>query len=337
MDPVRIGLIGIGWWAREVHLKNLMKLPNVRVTALSSRDADNLGKGAELLDTRPACFADHRELLASDAAEAVIVCTPNHTHESITLEVLRAGKHALCEKPVSFTVEGCERLMQARDQAGVVCQAGLELRYSDVMTRVKELLAEGAVGAPATMWCNILRNIGSFSRWRADAQQSGGLFHELGCHFLDLLNFCADANPVETYAAAGSRFTQTDLDYFWQVVRYEPDVVANLGMCIFAPARDRIALEVVGEAARLSAEIIEGAVHLWPRGEDEPRDCSPARPADYSFDGFPGSLESLAAFAGCVRTGDTPLASLESARTLAAVVAAASESVESSTATRIAL
>src|SRR5579872_1941947 len=112
MSQVGFGIIGMGDWAREVHIPNLLQLPDARIVALASRSEERLqaGRAASGAGTNPALYRDYHDLLHDPEVSAVIVCTPNDTHEALSLEVLQAGKHLLCEKPLSFTLEGCKRV-----------------------------------------------------------------------------------------------------------------------------------------------------------------------------------------------------------------------------------
>jgi predicted dehydrogenase len=296
VSSVRIGIVGLGHWAHEVHIPNLLQTPGCEVVAVCSRSEANRAKAKAALGNAPKEYTDYHELLNDSAVDAVIVCPPNHLHETVSLDALEAGKHVLCEKPISLSLSGCARLREAQKASGTVFQTGLELRFSDVAGIVHDLIQSGEVGPPAMMWCNILRDWGQFSGWRGDIAMSGGIYHELACHYLDLFNWLAGGLPQSITATGGSVGDGEVSDHLWTTLQYPGGVLANLGICIFAPAKDDIVLEIIGPKSRISADIIAGWVKLWRRGEAKPEDRSPKRPENYSFHGFPGSLESLSGF-----------------------------------------
>jgi len=309
MKPVRIGVVGLGWWACEVHIPNLLRVPGAEVRALCSRSPKNIERGRKALAGRaePLVFDDYEKLLASDAVDAVVICAPNYLHAPMTLAAVWAGKHVLVEKPLGLDPAECQPIVAEAAERRLVVQVGVELRYSDVAQAMRRLVAAGAIGDLALLRTDIWRQWGAPGSWRADVAKSGGLFHELGVHYIDLLSFLAGGPPLWVSAAGGVRAVARDYDYAFTTLGYEGGVVAAFGMCLFAAgAREEIIVEAIGTTGRLVGDIISGKLTLWPKG-GEPQDHSPKR-ADAKVFGFPGSLESVASFIQCVRTGAKPSA-----------------------------
>jgi len=309
VSTVRIGVVGLGWWACDTHIPNLLRVPGASVAALCSRHPANIERGRKALKgaATPRIFSDYEELLASDAVDAVVVCTPNHTHGPMTLRALRAGKHVLVEKPLSLEPAECRAIVEEAAKRGLAAQVGVELRYADVAQAMRRLIADGAVGELAILRCDIWRQWGAPGKWRADEAQCGGLFHELGVHYIDLLGFLVGKPPLWASTAGGVKATPRDLDYAVTTLSYEGGAVAAIGMCLFAAGGSNdVVVEIIGTEGSLVGDIMKGQVTLLPRG-GEPIDCSPQRDAAAIL-GFPGSLESVASFVECIRTGATPSA-----------------------------
>ena len=328
MSNVRLGIVGLGWWACDVHIPNFVRVEGAAVAALCSRKAENVERGREALKGRgePAAFASYDELLASDAVDAVVICTPNHTHGPMTLAAVRAGKHVLVEKPLAIEPREADAIVDAAAERGLVVQVGVELRCSDVATTMRRLIEEGAVGDLALLHTNVWREWGAPGSWRADAEQSGGQFHELGIHYIDLLGFLAGSPPVWVEAAGGSAEGVRDFDHGFTTIGYEGGAVASFGMCSFAAGGgDDITLDTIGPQGRVRGEIVSGQVTLWRRGGDA-EDRSPER-SDAEIFGFPGSLESAASFVDCIRTGTRPSADAAVGATLCRVCEAARRSL----------
>src|SRR4051794_27309514 len=107
--PVQIGILGAGNWARTVHLPNLRRVPGARVVAVSSNNLERRQKAKEAWGG-PLCFYEEPEDLIEDPeVQAVLVCTPNHTHEVLAVRARTGGKHVYCEKPAAFTASGVDR------------------------------------------------------------------------------------------------------------------------------------------------------------------------------------------------------------------------------------
>jgi len=309
VDTVRLGIVGLGWWACEVHIPNLRKVEGAEIRALCSRNPGNIARGRKALGAaaEPLAFSDYDELLASDAVDAVVICTPNYLHAPMALAAVWAGKHVLVEKPLALEPAQCQPIVAEAAERRLAVQVGVELRYSDVAQAMRRLIAEGAIGELALLRTDIWRQWGAPGNWRADEAQCGGLFHELGIHYIDLLSFIAGKPPAWVTAAGGVRATPRDFDYAFATLGYEGGAVAAIGMCLFAAgARERIAVEAIGTEGRLVGDIIRGKLTLWRR-QGGSQDHSPPRGQAKVF-GFPGSLESVASFVECVRTGAAPSA-----------------------------
>lgn len=309
MTGARIGIVGLGWWACDVHIPNLLRAEGAEIAALCSRSPEGIERGREALggQAHPAAFRSYEELLASDAADAVVICTPNFTHGPMTLQALRAGRHVYVEKPLATVPEQCPPIVAESEERGLVVQVGVELRCSDVAATMRRLIDDGAIGEVALVHTNVWREWGAPGSWRADAEQSGGQFHELGIHYIDLLGFLAGAPPKWAAAAGGSAEGVRDFDHGFTTIAYEGGAVASFGMCVFAAGGgDEVTIDVIGSEGRVRGEIMSGKVELWHRGS-EAEDRSPRRSGAEVF-GFPGSLESAQSFVQCIRTGGRPSA-----------------------------
>lgn len=320
---VRVGILGGGNWTRTVHLPNLARIPAVEVVAVSTSDPERRERLRAAWRQPVSVCETPEEVLARDDLDAVIVCTPNDTHETLSIATLRSGRHVLCEKPAALTTAGVDRIARAVAETGRVFQVDLELGYSDVVTAMRRAIAAGHIGEPRLLSCLLLRDWGAFRGWRGDPVRSGGMFLELGIHYLDLFNLLAGGQPV-LVTAAGGHASGADLpDYLSATVTYDNGAVGQLGLTVLAAARNEIQLQVIGTEARLDGEIISGRLELWRRRTSAPENLSPSRASDYRFDGFPGSQEALAGWVECIVQGVSPPAGPAAARAATAVSAAA--------------
>jgi predicted dehydrogenase len=145
MDRVRVGVIGGGLVAQAVHLPLLQRLDHLfAVAALAEPDAVTAERAAARHGIAR-IHADHRELLESEALDAVLVCSPDPTHAPIVGDALAAGVHVLVEKPLCLTVEEAEAIAAARAETGLTVQVGYMKRFDPAVDR----LLEDLDGAPA--------------------------------------------------------------------------------------------------------------------------------------------------------------------------------------------
>ena len=167
---------------------------------------------------------DLADALAWPEVDACIVCTPNHTHERIALQVAAAGKHLLIEKPLTTTVLSARHVVDAFTDAELTVVAAHTHRFYDYARTVAESIASGAVGRPVFARLALLGGW-IWPDWRAwviDPARSGGHALHNGVHLLDLVTSWLDDEPVSVYAR-GRKQTAAELDiydYLEMVVEY---------------------------------------------------------------------------------------------------------------------
>src|SRR4051812_15578936 len=150
-----IGLIGLGAIGR-LHFDCWSKSPHGRVVAIASRDPRkragdwpasefNLGDQASArVDlTGVAAYAEAAELFADPNVQIVDICTSTPHHAALTIAALRAGKHVVCEKPMSLSVDECRAMEAAVRETGRQLMVAHCLRYWPHYSKAQELLRSG--------------------------------------------------------------------------------------------------------------------------------------------------------------------------------------------------
>jgi len=214
--PLRLGVIGAGWFASRRHCPDILRHPETALVALCRRDRAELQKMAAHFKVEH-CFADYRELIGSGLVDAVVICSPHHLHYEHTLTALEAGLHVLLEKPITIDPDEGRRLVElaaARDLALVVAQ---NPPYWSHCRFLREQLAAGALGhieAAHIHWAgNALGVLGLEplpadlpgvvrpTLFRGDAAQNGGGFlTDGGSHLLSELLWCTGLRVAEVSA-----------------------------------------------------------------------------------------------------------------------------------------
>ena len=122
--------------------------PKVELVAVASRDqarADEYAKQWEI----PRAFGTYEDLLADPEIEAVYISLPNTMHCDWSIRALEAGKHVLCEKPLSRHPDEVDAAFDTADRTGLHLSEAFMYRHNPQTKRVQELVAEGAIGAAA--------------------------------------------------------------------------------------------------------------------------------------------------------------------------------------------
>ncbi|MEU0571007.1 Gfo/Idh/MocA family oxidoreductase [Nonomuraea sp. NPDC005983] len=194
-NPVAVGLVGAGPWARAFHAPVLAAGPETTLAGVWSRRPQAAAALAAEFGV-PAC-GDYAELLGS--CEAVAFAVPPDVQARLAVTAARAGLALLLDKPVALTVDDAAALAAAVEEAGVVTQLVLTNRFRPA---VREFLAQAdklvVTGARA---CQLTGEFldGTFqhSPWR----DRGGILYNTGPHGLDILDTAL--GPIEEIRAAG--------------------------------------------------------------------------------------------------------------------------------------
>ena len=149
-------------------------------------------------------FADLDRLLAATPVDAIIVATPNQTHEQVAVAAAQRGLHLLVEKPIAHDTASADRLIAAADAAGVQLLVGHHRRYHPFVARARDLLSDGTLGqlvAVSAQW--MLRKDDDYfsDQWRRQA--GGGMILINLIHDIDILRHLA-GEIVETSALAAN-------------------------------------------------------------------------------------------------------------------------------------
>jgi predicted dehydrogenase len=209
--PVKVALIGVGPWGREL-LTHLGRVQALSLVAVCDSYPPFLKRAQEAAPKAQA-LADYRAVLALPDVDAVIIATPTHTHKDIALAALQAGKHVYCEAPLATTVDDTRAIAKAAKGAGsLVFASGLQGRSNALQTHVWNFVKSGVLGEPAIVKAQWNKK-DSWRRpaptperekivnWRLASATSAGLPGEIGINHFDLCTSYLDMMPT---AVSGS-------------------------------------------------------------------------------------------------------------------------------------
>ncbi len=195
-SSIGVALIGAGNLARWTHLPNLKKTPGVVLRAIHSSSGAR-GKSYALRFGAEYCASDYAEILSDPNIQAVVIVSRNPQHAPQALAALRAGKHVFVEKPMALTQEECRDLSQSVEETGKQLTVGFNRRYAPTYHALKKQLAKRS--GPAVLNCRVNSPGISGSYWMADPAIGGAILGE-ACHFVDLMYWLLDSEPIEVSA-----------------------------------------------------------------------------------------------------------------------------------------
>ena len=274
------------------------------VVGICDLDADLAQRRAKELDLSPWTTTNWREVLAANDVDAVIVATPDFTHEELVIGSLEAGKATFAEKPLAITTQGCDRILAtaARVAAhGTRLYVGHNLRHYTVIRMMKDLIEDGAIGEVKAVWCRHFVGHGGdfyFKDWHAQQRHVTSLLLQKGAHDIDAIHWLAGGvsrlvqgfGNLGVYGSIASRHNGTKHeDWFDQETGWPPaaqtglhpeidvedlsmiqmqlsnGVLASYQQCHYTPDYWRN-YTVIGTEGRLeNFGDVKGVIRLWNR------------------------------------------------------------------------
>jgi len=243
-------------------------------------------------------YASVAELCADPEVDAVFVCTPHYLHQEHALAAIAAGKHVLCEKPLTITTEDGIALVEAAKRVGVVLAAAYYRRFYPVLERLHEIVAAGRLGTLTStqMVCRSYSippeppaDASPPTGWRTRADQSGGgALTDVGSHRLDLLFWLlGDSLSVSATVERIETWLETE-DQANVTIRFTSRATATLDQS-FCSRSPRDSIVVYGTEGIATVPDLEGTRLELETGraveviETEPRAASTHRPLVTDF------------------------------------------------------
>lgn len=194
MKTLRVGIIGQGRSGRDIHAEYLTKDPQrYQIVAVVDPIGDRRRRAAAELHCE--VYADHHELLKRRDLDLVINATPSHLHVPVTLDILAAGIHVLCEKPLAKRLADVDAMIAAANKAGRVLAIYQQSRFAPYFQQVRKVIDSGVLGR--IIQISVAFN--GFARrwdWQTLTEMDGGNLMNTGPHPLDqALVLFGDATP----------------------------------------------------------------------------------------------------------------------------------------------
>lgn len=285
-SKVRYGLIGTGMMGYE-HITNLKLMPEAEIAGICDPVPPSIQLaqaflGDELKD-RVNVYRDRHAMLADPAIDAVLISSPNFTHAEVLRDVVKSGKHVLCEKPLATTLADVREMRALAKAHKGVFWVGMEYRYMPPAARFIEEVSSGKIGRLQMLAIRehrfpFLKKVGDWNRFSAN---TGGTMVEKCCHFFDLMRLIVKAAPVRVYCSGAMDVNHLDerydakvpdiIDNSYTVVDFDNGVRAMLDLCMFAEgSKNQEEIAAVGDTGKLEVFIPDGDLVFSPRSPKKP-------------------------------------------------------------------
>ncbi len=198
MDKTKVAVIGLGSIAQLVHLSNLNRLPNAKISAVAEINKNRLNTISEKFNISER-YTDYNQMLAQSDSEAVIISTPTNTHKDIALDCLKSEKDILVEKPLARTYDEAKVIIDTAKKHKRKVMVGMNLRFRPDAMILRSLINSGEIGEPFLVKCTWIRHQSSSEKWFTKKEESGGgVIIDLGILLLDLSLWLLNYPPIES-------------------------------------------------------------------------------------------------------------------------------------------
>ena len=197
---LKFGILSTAKIGREHLIPAIQIAGNASLTAIASRKLSNAKKLADVTGA-PLAFGSYEEMLDSEEIDAVYIPLPTSQHVEWSVKAANAGKHVLCEKPISLNANDIKKIIKARDKNNVIVSEAFMVTYHPQWMKVRELLAKGAIGT--------LRHIdASFTYFNTDPKNmrnrpelGGGALPDIGVYPTVAARFATGLEPKRVQAS----------------------------------------------------------------------------------------------------------------------------------------
>lgn len=199
---IKAAVIGVGFIG-TAHVEALRRLNYVEVDAIADDTQQIAGKATQLGVKK--YFTDYKELLSDPDIESVHICTPNVFHYAMAKDALMAGKHVICEKPLTTTRSEAEELLNLARDKGLVHATNFNVRFYPLMHELKYAIEAGDIGNIFSVNGSYLQDWLFFQtdyNWRLEPELSGQsrAVADIGSHWMDLCEFVTGLEITEVMA-----------------------------------------------------------------------------------------------------------------------------------------
>ena len=189
-------LPGCGRISAIAHFPAFKEMENVRVKYACDVILEKAEKAKEEFPFIEQVITDYQVALQDPEVDAVYVLTPNHSHYTVAMDALRAGKHVFCEKPIDHDLTKIKQVVEALKGSNIKYQVGFNRRHDHNFAAVKQAVVDGKVGD-----VHIIK-ITSRDPEPPSAEYaavSGGMFLDMTIHDFDMVRFLAGCDAEEIY------------------------------------------------------------------------------------------------------------------------------------------
>ncbi|MBP09461.1 MAG: Gfo/Idh/MocA family oxidoreductase [Arenicellales bacterium] len=199
MEPVKWGVIGTARIAMDRVIPAMQSTPDCEIVAIASRNDETARSAASSAGIERA-YGSYQALLDDPGIDAVYLPLPNHLHLAWCLKALEAGKHVLCEKPITLDAAEASQLIAFRDRAHLVIEEAFAIRNHPQWDTLREVLNSGEIGSPISAQATLAYSNLDPADIRNRPEDGGGALYDIGSYAITASRLVFDAEPRRAIA-----------------------------------------------------------------------------------------------------------------------------------------
>lgn len=251
MSKIGVAVIGVGFWGKN-HVRVFSDLEETELNAVCDMNAERAKATAEEYGIE--AYSDSRRMLKRKDIDAVSVCTWTTTHAVEAMRVLRAGKHALVEKPIASTIRQARRIVNFAEQRERHLMVGFIERFNPGVQRAKEVLKHGEIGELVSATAKRV------SQW-PERIGDVGVVKDYAIHEIDIMRRIFEEDPTSIYAKVGNLKHTKYEDYAQMMLTFESGKTAFIEANWLTPDKIR-SLTLTGSDAILSLDYLTQGITI---------------------------------------------------------------------------
>lgn len=289
MEKLKVGLIGLGRIGMQYAHYLSLHAKNVDLIAACSTSQEELTMARTKYGI-PGIFTDIHDFMANPEIEAVFVLSSTDQHADHMIQCLRHGKHVFSEKPLAITLENCLRVKKEADaRPDLTATVGFVRRFDASYRHAKQKIEEGAIGRICRVHSQTVDKDTIAAFQIKNMKSSGGIFHDMNVHDIDLVRWLTGSEIRNVYALGGAfkypEFAEIgDADQVFTTCTMADGSIATIGSSRIAAHGHDTYTEINGTlgtliigrpAPRYNVEILDGhgvrresVQTFWERFED---------------------------------------------------------------------
>lgn len=225
---MKIAVVGLGYWGPNL-VRNFLTHKDVETVICFDQQKSKMERAKQKLPGITVATS-FEEILKQSDIDAVAIATPVSTHFALGMEVLKAGKHLLLEKPMTTTVKDAETLITFAAKEGLQILVDHTFLYTGAVRKIKELIENGIIG-DILYFDSVRVNLGLF-------QHDTNVVWDLAPHDISIMYYLINQTPTKV-SAIGARHLNGYDDMAYITVQYHEKLIAHFHVNWLSPLKIR--------------------------------------------------------------------------------------------------